>query len=1256
VKNLYHTTELVRNGQPNSVIVIGADGRYQHDAEIVQLALEDQSGVTVPIVVADDVNASVPLHRNVILLGNRSTNQLASKLYDQFYTLTDLKYPGHGGYEVRTLHNPFGNGINVVLIGGSDDTGVNAAAKQFAARIAEIECKDGFLTIGHLMDIKLGEGRILPEELKDFKIWEASNPDGYGEAGYFGWNSISKRLAMYYMTGDEFHAREAMRLSFPDAKAKQEIADLDAELIEHKDDPLAGPYHYAATHMILMWDLVEESPVFTDEERLNVTNGFSRQLKFRESADEGNIYALTAPSPTGSGRHSLFSALSLYCLGRYFAKDYPDAVWRQSIKGAQNFFAPLRNGKPWLTGSSDNIFWYITTVSPALSYVLLSGDRSTISPENLKEILRTVEVIHNGSKTDANFRFGSLDTYNKAAYLTGDGRWITYRNRLQPDTNVFRLGQSFWPDESLQPAEATDLHYVWSITYLPPVKYATRKTGFPPEQSFANGSFRTTTGDDGDFILLDGMNGGGRNPYHTFAVQDLRINGQTILQGYLNQVMTKADGMVEPTVALDGALRFSGVTGQTAAVVGEVPNAAYSNWKRTLAQRTGRYALFIDELSFRTDNKNFEIQFLWQRRNAEPWVASGNSLLLTQLKAKQPTAQIAYSDSLDTVIKANVAELYWRGAVKKDTHRTFFSVLGPIGDTPDSAMECVRIADNAATLRLPQAGLAVAGQYHNSSGDLVILATDHIFGVKLVRAGVDSEMVNANVPVELDWDFQNGVLIVVNSQPARLRLALSPSAKLKDNGKEFQAAIDGGWTLLTLEPGRHTITGAEPAFEQKNALGQQLADLHTKSRDAASTLSITQSVRNQEAKSQSVVKPLKERFATSMEDDVEAYAAADTKGGKRYHTANNKTIYAFDADGKPLGTMQADGTVIGLHWWPEHELLIAGCIDDNVIAFDAAGNRKWTFVSLMDADVFRSAKQYWFKTAAGHEGIHGLDSGVFINGKSQLFVGSACTLEIIDENGELIKRLPQYWGALHRFKIMPKSDGSLDLLTARRMTDLPNLGIVNNRRIATDYNGNGIAKYAYASPEDYKFQGVPEGFTPVIGWMDQTRFHIFHLDIDGDGKKEVVGEITGAWNRVSVWDEDGKPKYTAYFGPGENVFAPGNFRFPKPPIRDIDIADVNGDGKLEIVLALSNGLAVALDGQCRRLWSARLGLTPTALKIVGDKIVIAGDKGAIQVLDGLGNIVQSGQTEGLVRVLDIIDDKTFLAAGTGGLKAFALQD
>ena len=111
----------------------------------------------------------------------------------------------------------------------------------------------------------------------------------------------------------------------------------------------------------------------------------------------------------------------------------------------------------------------------------------------------------------------------------------------------------------------------WSILAVPEPLWGRRGSGIPLEHSFLFGSYRNRIDAAGDFILLDGYNGASRNPYHTFGILDLRINGYTLLKGYHNQVLPSADGMVEPQVAMDAALLHRDVIGGTAAAVAEVP-------------------------------------------------------------------------------------------------------------------------------------------------------------------------------------------------------------------------------------------------------------------------------------------------------------------------------------------------------------------------------------------------------------------------------------------------------------------------------------------------------------------------------------------------------------------------------------------------------------------------------------------------------------------------------------------------------------
>jgi hypothetical protein len=1374
LRDLHLQIPLVVDGKPAATLVVPASGEYQAATTAIVQAIEKRTGVKLPIVADDSPAAAVPITGNLVVLGNRSTSKTMSALYDLYYCLADLKYPGPEGYVLRTVHNPFGDGNSVVIVGGSDAVGVTAGAQTFATILAAAPGAKGQLSLGWTMATKLGNGVKVPTDIKEFETWEASK--GYGSSGYFGWCSISKRMAMYYMTGDELSAREVVRLSFPDAQALKDIEEIDGERIENKHDPLAGFYHYNAHMAILFWDLIEESPVFTDEERLKITNAFARQLNHRK--DEG-VYGLTQPPAVVSSRHGQWSAISLYCLGRYFNKSYPNPVWAQCVRGGELAFHSLHQ-HAWISGESDNLFWYNTGIAPVFTYLTLTGDRKPLENGVVRELLGGQEMLVSGRVPDWALNSADMGFLNKAAYLTGDGRWLTYRERTGVDTGLFRLGQSFWPDGKLQPKMPTDLVGKWSVLRLPKPAWDSRASGLPLDQSFYFGSYRSTSDATGDFVLLDGFNGASRNPYHTFDVLELRLNGQTVLQGYHNQVLTSADGMVEPAVAMDAGLLHSDVVGPMAVAVGEVPTAAYSNWRRTLAQRTGRYALIVDDLTFRTDSRNTKVKTTWQvtggawdgKAQAVRIAAAGSPVVLpgwTRFRAldmkctSKPAApdSVAMLDSLGIallratetgswiempfrldretegeyfvdflnyvdrgVVRAYVdgkqtgqdydnyaegvtegrlplgrlkvppgehrlrlevvgnnsggAKCYvgfagltirpegavaptatagfelrscdvqdvsgggivtmgWDGAVRKDEHRVAFYLLGQATSESPTPLACARIAGNAAALALPQPALAVVGEYAKMKGELVVLAEDHLHGHALTSAGLENALVSSDVPVDLDWDFTSGVVNVVTESPTTLGLRLAATAKLQAGGQPAKAQLAEGVATLQLPAGRHVLTGAVPATGGEKGLAaslQALLDQGQKQRADALAAAGQQA------------QPTAPELPTAMTAQVGGQVAdmltRPSAEGTQLCVAEGANIHLLTPDGKEVGTLQTDGKIRVLRWWPEPKLLLAGCVDEKVIAFDESGQRKWVFTSEMDPAVYEAAKTYWFKSAPGHEGIHGLYTGAFDDGKSRCFVGSACTLEILDETGKLVKRTPVFWGPGRMYQLVDAPDGSRNLLISIWPNGSDSLAIVNSKTMTRTGSG---------------YDGVPAGHSYVGGWTAQNRTGLFLDDLDGDGKREVATTINGTWSRVTVYSEEGAPLHNAQFGPGAN-------NAPRAQMRDMDVADLDGDGKKEIVVALAEGLVVALSNECQKLWATRLPSPPVSLKCVvppGAKapwIVVSCDDGTVAALDEKGALLRLGKTAGRAWQIAAVETAAgplaVLATDKGEVKGFRI--
>jgi len=1262
LKDLHIRTELVKGGRPGVTIVTPAGGLYDAQASRIQEAIERRTGVKVPVAKDDAPEATVPIRGNLIVLGNRSTNRTIEELYNRYFTLLDLWYPGAGGYEVRSLHNPFGGGHNVIFAGGSDAAGVDRAADALAEKIGQAEGERGSLWVGWLMEVQLGRGMAPQKDLKAFEIWDANA--GRGSVGYFGWNSLSKRMAMYYVTGDEFHAREALRLAFPDERAKREITEIDGELVENKDDPLSGPYHYGAHQMILFWDLIEESPAFSDEERLRVTNAFSKQFAhpqewgwrrtLYENVQKG-VRPYDEPPPRVGTRHGKWSAVVLYLLGRYFQRDYGDPLWQHCLDWAMWYFSPLHR-HAWMDSEDDIYPWYCTGLEPVLTYMLLTGDRKLLENGVLRTFLLGQEVMLSGREPDGAISQASIGCLRKAAYVMQDGRWLEYLRRTGIDLGVFRLGQSFAPEAHLRPALPTDLVGRWSFLPMPEPMWRSRANGLPLKECFQFGSFRSAPDASGDYALIKGWNGAWRNPYHAFVILELRIDGQTVLEGFLNQVLARADGMVEPKVAMEGAMRHQDVIGGTAVAVGEVPDAAFCSWRRTLVQRVGRYVLFVDRLKFRGDTGDMEAEVLWQGKGAWRALPEGGAV---RVETERPF-EIRLSDPLETTVEEGRAKMVWRGAVRDGEEKIFFSLLAEERGAP---LTCARLAENAAALSLPGPAVAVSGEFEGLCGEFVLLARDHLHGIGLTRAGLGAMLLSADAPVGVDWDFEEGKLHVVTVRDTKVevaleegdpsirpfgatrdkRIAVSPSSGQRpriegkaegegtqDSGLRTQGG-GGGQGTFVLPPGRHCIEGARPDPQALQRVRERLEMLLGQGRERR------QVAHGAGAPAWPAVPGLSTVFTADIGGRAVELLPISSKDGIRICVVEGERVHALTQEGRALRTLRADGLIRALRWWEEHGLLLAGCVDDRVIAFDlSTGERRWVFASQEDPEVFRAAKPYWFRTAPGHEGVHGVHTGVFLDGKSQAFVGSACTLEIIDENGALVRRMPVFWGAGSRFALVDGPEGSVNLLVARHPTEVHTVAVINNRTL---------------DPRPRSFHGVPPGQTYIPGWQSMSRRHLFYEDVDGDGRREVISEVNGSWNRASVWAEDGTPLHNVNLGPGE--------RHPALNVRDLDLADLDGDGKKEILVATSGGRVMALDCQCQKAWVRRLPSPPTVLTCVctdGRPWVAVGcEDGSLVALDGKGEVFGRSSVRGRPTCIGVMDGVAVVGTDAGEVKGWTVE-
>lgn len=167
------STTLVSDAKRDCEIVYPASDRgYQAVAQTVAAAIGRRTGVRPALCcdtsIIDRRDASLPeryRERALIVLGSLNTNLLLRPLYARFFCATDAAFPGQGGYDLRTMVNPYGTGVNSILAGGSTLAGVERAAERLIACVDDLG-RPGELSLPFMLDVHLG-----PDMARKMAAW-----------------------------------------------------------------------------------------------------------------------------------------------------------------------------------------------------------------------------------------------------------------------------------------------------------------------------------------------------------------------------------------------------------------------------------------------------------------------------------------------------------------------------------------------------------------------------------------------------------------------------------------------------------------------------------------------------------------------------------------------------------------------------------------------------------------------------------------------------------------------------------------------------------------------------------------------------------------------------------------------------------------------------------------------------------------------------------------------------------------------------
>ena len=1324
----------------NTTVIVPRDGSFDHLARQIKEAAKLDLKITKEM--PDSFGQSC-----FIVIGNRNNNPAISYLYDRYYCIVDLKYPGKGGHVLRTLLNPAGDKANYILVGGSDKEGTEESAKRLAELIEKHGQTDKMVKLPFTWDIKLSPLYKLPRDIYHADTYDQS--DGYGTR-YFGWSVLSRYMAMFHATGDEKYARRFLELAFPKTKADIAVIKRDPVAFKTMDDPLGAPYHYNAAMANIFWNMIENHPVFSDEERAKVAEAMFRQFAFwRDTTNGCGIYQFGAPSDRIGNRHTQWAAISLYTVARYLNKVFPDHEFIYACKAAENFFASIYKYY-FVEGEGGNLTWFPSGIEPVPFFILLAGQKDKAAGSALKSLFSSLETLCGNTPDGRILQYVPLSLLRRTAYLLNDRAPLEMGRLLGADLSPekFRLGQSFKPAPGEYSRDSFHKPRRW---YFNRPESETEKAEwnapFPDKDAaFSIASWRENN-DGGDFILVDGhLDKILRQPLHSMALFTLTLNRMPLLAGYRNQLWARKDGLALSKMPTSAHLDNFMSLGNTAGFSSSLPISPTAKWNRAFLRRPG-FCLLSDRISETSKKKQtYDLDINWehgpglkQNSAAEPGqvrlqdtsvtqtacdyyigarnnyytlpagietvilrsgvkallfkgqkkgqrlvikfanekkiqgyghirlyaykdrgscniyiddkllkkavkhhslepelidldlgkvsISPGNhelilesetpsltdhnrfsigfiALLLSNKPFKFPEGSLSFCDpvvpqfetrkgNMQDKLTGKLSVYSFPAQVSAKTPKTFFTLLSV---HPADKVLCRRINDNSVLLKLPEPAVAVRGKFRKMKldGELLLASEHFLSGIKIKQAG---KIFSSLHPVNIDWNLDTGNLQIESDRNTTITV-FDKVYRLKKGRSHLSAKNDPKYL-------------AEYRAELKNI------------KLKASNRKITKvQFSGIELKPQKIVK-------------LGAFPAALLIFKDKIAAAAGNEIKIFDSGLNQINCFKADSIVGKLHYLNKNRQLLAGCMDEKVIAFDAAnGKRKWEFISQMADGLKETGAVWYFKSA--HPGIYGLSSGKFINGREQIFVGSASTVEILDLNGKLIKREKILWGPVCNFALFPVN-GKVTLAMSQLYP-------------GSDY----LTCFTTGFKRSIGFNMPPPGAQHFASWAGLNRTGIDAIDLDNDNSMKVISGINGLWNRIIAWDTNGKPLREVSFGPGYSikVASYGKQRLERRFLSDVKVLRRKDGNK--IIAAIIDSI-IMFGKQLKKVWRQRLPSPPLITAVSKTTIAVGCKDGTLLLLDFSGKVSACYKTNASWVEMQFLNGTLIAANAAGELYSFDLK-
>jgi hypothetical protein len=663
-----------------AVIICPASSQYERIAQDLSESLAPECGGRLevrPIKPEEQGWPSSPRH--LILIGNAINHPLIFRLYVNHYTLVDEYFPGPGDEFLQTVHNPFGDSRNAVILGASDVQGAANVAQALVALVRNKGPKLGFTL--HSRSSRMparapGAG--------DF-LYGLEKRKEQIEAGDLPWVAMDYGM-LYHLTGEKQWGGLFRDLHLYAARVARERGTWPRTIFDND---------FYLYRLLTTWDLIEESPIFSDEDRRAITqlclevSRYVEGMSYLQDFFTGRLRLLN--------NHQTFPAISIFMAHRYFSKYYGWQEFALTQPAVEAIFA-LHNTS-WRPNDNDEGV-AVRTHRHLVNYSLIQGDY-TYFKTGRERLLADWIIMVTDNRADT-LAFGDAGEYDGvyqgglgkiqdqyclallslAAWYYRDGRYawardwfrkgLDWKDRLDFDQLLSRkygwqqrYGITEWEfylgglyRGSLQNSQPRHLLGVTVARYDEAGRVIAGVEDVPREETFDKVTFRAGFDPQDEYLALEGI---ATMPHsHDDANCVIRLSWKDrlwIVEGdemkslrrYHNGIVAVRNGehSISPGIA---RLKAVGTLGDWGVSQTLLPDDNGLDWERNVVWRKGEYFLIWDRLHAARDG-DYSIECRWRtlgdvqvEGRSLRVVQDGETFLLTN--ADGSMLSLSYRDAL----------------------------------------------------------------------------------------------------------------------------------------------------------------------------------------------------------------------------------------------------------------------------------------------------------------------------------------------------------------------------------------------------------------------------------------------------------------------------------------------------------------------------------------------------------------------------------------------------------------------------------